>query len=65
MLLKTVEGVIKEPPTKEEVERAKTRILKQIELGLTDSQSVGLISPSTRPRAIGACCFWTATGSRR
>ena len=31
-----------EPPTKEEVERAKDRILKNIELGLTNSESVGL-----------------------
>ena len=29
---KTIEGFVNEPPPKEEVERAKTRILKQIEL---------------------------------
>jgi zinc protease len=41
-LLKTVEGLVNEPPSKEEVERAKTRILKQIDLALTDSQRIGL-----------------------
>ena len=33
ILLKTVEGVVTEPPTKEEVERAKTRMLKQYRTG--------------------------------
>jgi zinc protease len=41
-LLKVVEGVASEPPSKEEVERAKTRILKQFDLNLTNSQSIGL-----------------------
>jgi zinc protease len=41
-LLKVVEGVASEPPSKEEVERAKTRLLKNIELEMTDSQSVAL-----------------------
>ena len=42
-MLATIEGVVKQPPTKEEVERAKTRILKNIDLGLNDSQRVGLL----------------------
>jgi zinc protease len=42
VLLKTVEGLSKEPPSKEEVERAKTRILKQFDLDLTNSQNIGL-----------------------
>jgi zinc protease len=42
IMLKEVEGLAKEPPTKEEVERAKTRLLKNIELEMTDSQSVAL-----------------------
>ena len=42
ILLKTVEGVANEPPTKEEVERVKTRILKNIELEMNDSQAVAL-----------------------
>jgi len=42
ILLKTVEGVTAEPPSKEEVERAKTRLLKNIELEMNDSQSVAL-----------------------
>jgi zinc protease len=42
ILLKVVEGVAKEPPSKEEVERAKTRILKQFDLNLTNSLTIGL-----------------------
>jgi len=41
-LLKTVEGFVSEPPSKEEVEKAKTRLLKQIDLSLTDSQRIGI-----------------------
>ena len=42
ILLKIVEGIPAEPPTKEEVERVKTRLLKNIELEMADSQSVAL-----------------------
>jgi zinc protease len=42
ILLKTVEGLPADPPSKEEVERAKTRLLKNIELEMNDSQSVAL-----------------------
>ena len=42
ILIKTVEGVTAEPPSKEEVERAKTRLLKNIELEMNDSQAVAL-----------------------
>jgi zinc protease len=45
-LLKTVEGIAAEPPTQEEVDRAKARILKGYELSLTNSQSVGLAMSS-------------------
>ena len=41
-LLKTVEGLASDPPTQEEVDRAKTRILKNIELALTNSQTIAL-----------------------
>lgn len=41
-MLDVIAGVAKEPPSKEEVERAKTRLLKQIDLSLQDSQRVGL-----------------------
>jgi zinc protease len=41
-LLNTVSGVITEPPSKEEVERAKTKFLKQVELNLTNSERIGL-----------------------
>jgi zinc protease len=42
ILLKTVEGLPTEAPSKEEVDRAKTRLLKNIELEMNDSQSVAL-----------------------
>jgi len=43
ILLKTVEGLAAEPPTQEEVDRAKGRILKNYELSLTNSENVGLM----------------------
>ncbi len=43
ILIKTVEGLAAEPPSKEEVERVKTRILKQIELMFNSSETVGLL----------------------
>jgi zinc protease len=42
ILLKTVEGLVNTPPTQEEVDRAKARMLKNIELTLTNAQSVAL-----------------------
>jgi zinc protease len=42
IVLDTIDGIIKEPPSKEEVERAKTRLLKDIELQLRDSEKIGL-----------------------
>ena len=41
-MIKTIEGLITEPPSKEEVDRAKARLLKQIDLQLTNSESVGI-----------------------
>jgi zinc protease len=41
-LLATVEGLAQSPPTKEEVERARTQLLKQIELNLNSSDRIGL-----------------------
>jgi len=41
-LLDVISAVAKEPPSKEEVERAKTRLLKNIDLSLNDSDRVGL-----------------------
>jgi zinc protease len=43
ILLKTVEGFASDPPTQEEVDRAKARILKNIELALTNSQSIAIM----------------------
>jgi zinc protease len=42
ILLKTIESLPKEPPTTEEVERVKTRLLKNIEMEMADSQEVAL-----------------------
>jgi zinc protease len=41
-MLDVISAVAKEPPSKEEVERAKTRILKNVDLSLNDSTRVGL-----------------------
>jgi zinc protease len=43
ILLKAVEGFAGDPPTQEEVDRAKARILKNIELALTNSQSIAIM----------------------
>jgi zinc protease len=40
--LSVVDGILKEPPSKDEVDRARTRILKNIELALNNSESVGI-----------------------
>ncbi len=42
-LLQTIEGIGANPPTKEEVERARAQLLKQVELTLNNSDQVGLI----------------------
>jgi zinc protease len=42
VMVETIDGARKEPPTAEEVERAKTRLLKQFELNMADSQQVGI-----------------------
>ncbi len=41
-MLKVIDGVIKEPPSKDEVDRARTRLLKNIELSLNNSSRIGL-----------------------
>jgi zinc protease len=42
IMLSTIAGVVKEPPSKEEVDRAKARLEKQIEMTLRNSEQVGL-----------------------
>ncbi len=42
VLLDTVENLAKEPPTKEEVDRVKTRLLRTVEMQMTNSQSLAL-----------------------
>ena len=41
-MLATIDGVVKEPPSKEEVDRARTRLHKQMDHQLRDSEQVGL-----------------------
>jgi zinc protease len=41
-MLATIDGVVKEPPSKEEVDRAKARLEKQVDMELRDSGQVGL-----------------------
>jgi zinc protease len=41
-LTSTIAGMATEPPTKEEVERVKTRITRQMELSMNNSQSTGM-----------------------
>jgi zinc protease len=43
ILLKTVEGFASDPPSQEEVDRSKARILKNIELAQTNSQTVAIM----------------------
>ncbi len=42
IMIETVEGLPKEPPTKDEVERVKQRLLRATENSMTDSQMLGL-----------------------
>ena len=42
ILLKNIEGVTADAPTTEEVERAKTKLLKDIDLAMTNTQSIAL-----------------------
>ena len=41
-MLDTIAGVIKEPPSKEEVDRARTRLIKDVDQTLRNSEGVGL-----------------------
>jgi len=41
-MLQVIDDLAKNPPTKEEVERARTQLLKQIELSLNSSEEIGL-----------------------
>ena len=43
-MLSVIDGVVKEPPSKDEVDRARTRLLKDIELSLNNSPGIGLES---------------------
>src|SRR4029077_11660774 len=42
IMLETIDGVIKEPSNQEEVDRAKNRLIKQMEMSMRDSERIGL-----------------------
>jgi zinc protease len=42
ILLQTIDSLVKNPPTREEVERARGQLLKQVELDLNNSEGIGL-----------------------
>jgi zinc protease len=42
IIVETLKGIVSEPPTKDEVERVKTRMLRAMEQQQTDAQQVGL-----------------------
>ncbi len=46
-MLSVIDGIAKEPPTKEEVDRARTRLLKNIDLQFNNSQSVSIVLSET------------------
>lgn len=41
-IYETIEGIVKEPPSQEEMDRVKNRLLRGMEQRMSDSQSVGL-----------------------
>jgi zinc protease len=42
-MMSVIDGIVKEPPSKEEVDRARTRILKNIDLMMNNSQQVSIV----------------------
>ena len=42
VMVQTIDGIVKEPPTKEEVDRVKTRMLRSMEMQMANSQGVAL-----------------------
>ena len=63
--LSTLAGVVSEPPTKEEVERAKVRILKQIDLDLANTETIGVTISEYAASGDWRLLSWTATASGR
>jgi zinc protease len=62
VMLKTIESFASEPPSKEELERAKTRILKEIELSLTNSEEVGVTLTEWAASGDWRLLFWLRDG---
>jgi len=46
-MLTVIDGIAKEPPSKDEVDRARTRLLKNIDLALNSSKDVGIMLSET------------------
>jgi zinc protease len=42
IMVSAIDGLVKEPPSKDEVDRARARLLKNIELALNNSSAIGL-----------------------
>jgi zinc protease len=58
IMLKAIESFTSEPPSKEEVERAKTRLTKQYELLLTNSEEVGNVLSEYAAMGDWRLIFW-------
>ncbi len=61
-MLKTIESFASEPPSKEELDRAKTRLLKDIELSLTSSEDVGVTLTEWAAAGDWRLLFWLRDG---
>src|SRR5262249_54309549 len=59
------ESFASEPPSKEELERAKTRILKEIELSLTNSEEVGVTLTEWAASGDWRLLFWLRDGIKK
>jgi zinc protease len=58
ILLKQIESFAAEPPSKDEVERAKTRIMKQLDLEMTNSEHIGLLLTEFAAAGDWRLLFW-------
>jgi zinc protease len=47
IMLDVIDSIAKEPPSKEEVDRARNRLLKNIDLSLNNSENVGIVLSET------------------
>lgn len=57
-LIDTLEGIVKEPPTQEEVDRVKNRMVRSMEQRMTDAQQVGLSMTNPVSQGDWRLQFW-------